>query len=146
HFKTVRALQKASKEEINSLYTLGETIADSVVTYFSKNEMDELLNKLEKAGVNFEYLGKTSSELAEVASVFKDKTIVLTGKLNQYTRSEAKKQIENLGGKVTESVSKNTDIVVAGEDAGSKLTKAQDLNVTVWQEDQMVEALENSST
>lgn len=108
--------------------------------------MDELLTKLEKAGVNFEYLGKTSSELAEVASVFKDKTVVLTGKLNQYTRSEAKKQIENLGGKVTESVSKNTDIVVAGEDAGSKLTKAQDLNVTVWQEDQMVEALENSST
>ncbi|GBD68298.1 NAD(+)-dependent DNA ligase [Tetragenococcus halophilus subsp. halophilus] len=146
HFKTVRALQKASKEEINSLYTLGETIADSVVTYFSKKEMDELLTKLEKAGVNFEYLGKTSSELAEVTSVFKDKTVVLTGKLNQYTRSEAKKQIENLGGKVTESVSKNTDIVVAGEDAGSKLTKAQDLNVTVWQEDQMVEALENSST
>lgn len=146
HFKTIRKLEKASAEEIHSLYTLGETIADSVVTYFSKNEVDDLLNKLEKANVNFDYLGKTTSELAEVDSVFKDKTIVLTGKLNQYTRSEAKQCIENLGGKVTESVSKNTDIVVAGEDAGSKLTKAQDLNVTVWNEDQMVEAFEDRST
>lgn len=146
HFKTVRNLEKASAEEIHSLYTLGGTIADSVVTYFSKKEVDELLNKLEKAGVNFDYLGKTSSELAEVDSAFKDQTVVLTGKLNRYTRSEAKSRIENLGGKVTESVSQSTDIVVAGEDAGSKLTKAQDLNITVWDEDQMVEAFEDSST
>jgi len=146
HFRTVRNLEKASADEIHSLYTLGETIADSVVTYFSKKEVDDLLNKLEKAGVNFDYLGKTSSELAEVESEFKDKTVVLTGKLNQYTRSEAKKSIENLGGKVTESVSQNTDIVVAGEDAGSKLTKAQDLDITIWDEDQMIRAFENSST
>lgn len=146
HFKTVRDLEKASTEEIHSLYTLGETIADSVVTYFSKKEVDELLHKLEKTGVNFDYLGKTSSELAEVDSVFKDQTVVLTGKLNRYTRSEAKNRIENLGGKVTESVSQSTDIVVAGEDAGSKLTKAQDLNITVWSEDQMIEAFTDSST
>jgi len=146
HFKTVRGLENASAEEIHSLYTLGGTIADSVVTYFSKKEVDELLNKLEKAGVNFDYLGKTSSELAEVDSVFKDQTVVLTGKLNHYTRADAKSRIENLGGKVTESVSQSTDIVVAGEDAGSKLTKAQDLNITVWNEDQMVEAFEDSST
>ncbi|WP_331279476.1 BRCT domain-containing protein, partial [Tetragenococcus muriaticus] len=89
---------------------------------------------------------KPSSELAEVDSVFKDQTVVLTGKLNHYTRADAKNRIENLGGKVTESVSQSTDIVVAGEDAGSKLTKAQDLNITVWNEDQMVEAFEDSST
>lgn len=146
HFQTIRALEKASAEEIHSLYTLGETVADSVVTYFSKKEVDDLLSKLEKAGVNFDYLGKTSSELAEVESPFKDKTVVLTGRLNRYTRAEAKRRIEDLGGKVTESVSQSTSIVVAGEDAGSKLTKAQDLNVTVWDEDQMIEAIENSST
>ncbi|MDN6250798.1 MAG: NAD-dependent DNA ligase LigA, partial [Tetragenococcus koreensis] len=144
HFKTVHALKKASAEEINSLYTLGQTIADSVVTYFSKKEVHELLTKLEKAGVNFDYLGKTSSEMEKIESPFKDKTVVLTGKLNRYTRPEAKNQIEGLGGKVTGSVSQSTDIVVAGEDAGSKLSKAQELGVTVWNEDQMIEAFENS--
>nr|MDK7249186.1 hypothetical protein [Corynebacterium amycolatum] len=69
---------------------------------------------------------------------------VLTGKLTQYTREEAKEKIENLGGKVTGSVSKKTDIVVAGEDAGSKLTKAESLGVTVWNEQEMVDALDAS--
>jgi DNA ligase (NAD+) len=75
---------------------------------------------------------------------FKDKTVVLTGKLTRYTREEAKAMIENLGGKVTGSVSKKTDIVVAGEEAGSKLTKAQDLGVDVWTEEEMNEALAES--
>ncbi|MDU4624107.1 MAG: BRCT domain-containing protein, partial [Enterococcus gallinarum] len=72
------------------------------------------------------------------------KTVVLTGKLTHFTREEAKERIENLGGKVTGSVSKKTDIVVAGEEAGSKLTKAQSLGITVWEENQMVAAIEGS--
>ncbi|HPJ01139.1 MAG TPA: NAD-dependent DNA ligase LigA, partial [Enterococcus sp.] len=116
------------------------------VTYFENNEVHELLNELEAAGVNFDYLGRTTSQIAAVESPFKDKTVVLTGKLTTYTRQDAKEKIENLGGKVTGSVSKKTDIVVAGEEAGSKLTKAESLGVTVWNEAQMIEAIEGSSS
>lgn len=144
HFGDIRKVEQATTEEIQELNTLGGAIADSVVAYFEKEEVSELLAELEKAGVNFAYLGKTTAELAAVESPFKDKTVVLTGKLEHYTRPEAKARIENLGGKVTGSVSKNTDIVVAGTDAGSKLTRAQDLGVPVWQEAEMVSAFEKS--
>jgi DNA ligase (NAD+) len=146
HFETLRKLSQANEEEILNLHSMGSTIADSVVTYFENNEVHELLNELEAAGVNFDYLGRTTSQIAAVESPFKDKTVVLTGKLTTYTRQDAKEKIENLGGKVTGSVSKKTDIVVAGEEAGSKLTKAESLGVTVWNEAQMVEAIEGSSS
>ncbi len=146
HFENLRKLSQANKEEILNLHSMGSTIADSVVTYFENNEVHELLNELEAAGVNFDYLGRTTSQIAAVESPFKDKTVVLTGKLTTYTRQDAKEKIENLGGKVTGSVSKKTDIVVAGEEAGSKLTKAESLGVTVWNEAQMVEAIEGSSS
>ena len=96
--------------------------------------------------MNLEYKGIRASQLAEVESPFKDKTVVLTGKLIDYTREDAKEKIQNLGGKVTGSVSKKTDIVVAGEDAGSKLTKAQNLGIEVWDEKQMIQAIEESHT
>ena len=144
HFGDLETLSKSDYESIIALDTIGDIIADSVVTYFSNAEVHELMNELKQAGVNFEYKGLRNAQLQEVESPFKEKTVVLTGKLTRFTREEAKETIENLGGKVTGSVSKKTDIVVAGEDAGSKLTKAQELGIEVWTEDQMADALAKS--
>lgn len=144
HFGDLETLSKSGYESIIALDTIGDIIADSVVTYFSNEEVHELMNELKQAGVNFEYKGLRNAQLQEVESPFKEKTVVLTGKLTRFTREEAKETIENLGGKVTGSVSKKTDIVVAGEDAGSKLTKAQELGIEVWTEDQMADALAKS--
>lgn len=146
HFGSLEAMSKGTKEEIVDLNTIGETIADSVVTYFENEEVHELMQELAERGVNLKYKGIRRSQLAEIESPFKDKTVVLTGKLIDYTREEAKEKIQNLGGKVTGSVSKKTDIVVAGEEAGSKLTKAQSLGVEVWDEKQMIQAIEESQT
>ena len=144
HFGDLETLSKSGYESIIALDTIGDIIADSVVTYFRNEEVHELMNELKQAGVNFEYKGLRNAQLQEVESPFKEKTVVLTGKLTRFTREEAKETIENLGGKVTGSVSKKTDIVVAGEDAGSKLTKAQELGIEVWTEDQMADALAKS--
>lgn len=144
HFGDLETLSKSDYESIIALDTIGDIIADSVVTYFSNEEVHELMNELKQAGVNFEYKGLRNAQLQEVESPFKEKTVVLTGKLTRFTREEAKETIENLGGKATGSVSKKTDIVVAGEDAGSKLTKAQELGIEVWTEDQMADALAKS--
>ncbi|HBM6832274.1 TPA: NAD-dependent DNA ligase LigA [Enterococcus faecium] len=144
HFGDLETLSKSDYESIIALDTIGDIIADSVVTYFSNEEVHELMNELKQAGVNFEYKGLRNAQLQEVESPFKEKTVVLTGKLTRFTREEAKETIENLGGKMTGSVSKKTDIVVAGEDAGSKLTKAQELGIEVWTEDQMADALAKS--
>ncbi|HJD15509.1 MAG TPA: NAD-dependent DNA ligase LigA [Candidatus Enterococcus stercoripullorum] len=141
HYETIENLSQAKAEDILNLHTMGETIANSLTTYFANDEVHELLAELKAAGVNLRYLGVTQAQLASVQSPFKDKTIVLTGKLTTYTREEAKAKIESLGGKVTGSVSKKTDLVIAGADAGSKLTKAQSLGIEVWSEEQMVEAL-----
>ncbi|MBP1048053.1 NAD-dependent DNA ligase LigA [Enterococcus sp. BWM-S5] len=144
HFGNLETIAKATKEEVVALDSIGEIIADSLVTYFENEEVHELMAEFEKAGVNLEYKGIRLSQLESVESPFKDKTVVLTGKLEKYTREEAKEKIESLGGKVTGSVSKKTDIVVAGEEAGSKLTKAESLGVAVWTEDEMITAIEDS--
>lgn len=144
-FGTIEQIMVAEKETINSIDTIGPVIADSIEKYFSNEEVKELVAELKRAGVNTDYLGQTAADLASVESPFKDKVIVLTGKLTHFNRNEAKEKIEALGGKVTGSVSKKTDIVVAGEDAGSKLEKAEKLEITVWNETQMVEAIENST-
>ena len=144
HFGDLETLSRSDFDEIIQLETIGDLIADSVVTFFENEEVHELMEELKQAGVNFEYKGIRTSQLAEVESPFKEKIVVLTGKLTRFTREEAKETIENLGGKVTGSVSKKTDIVVAGEDAGSKLTKAQELGIDIWSEDKMAEALSQS--
>jgi DNA ligase (NAD+) len=146
HFGSLEGVSQATKEEIVGLNTIGETIADSLVTYFENEEVHELMQELKDRQVNLDYKGIRASQLAEVESPFKDKTIVLTGKLVDYTREDAKEKIQLLGGKVTGSVSKKTDIVVAGEEAGSKLTKAQNLGIDIWDEKQMIQAIEEIHT
>ncbi|MFV0558294.1 MAG: NAD-dependent DNA ligase LigA [Enterococcus sp.] len=144
HFGDLRKIARATKEDVVALDTIGETIAESLVMYFANEEVQLLIDELAQAQVNFEYLGLRRADIEAVDSPFKDKTVVLTGKLTIFNRNEAKEKIESLGGKVTGSVSKKTDLVVAGEDAGSKLTKAQSLGVMVWSEAQMVEAINAS--
>ena len=145
HYVTIEAVMAATVAELTEIDSLGETIAQSIVTYFEQEEVQLLISELRSAGVNLTYKGVTTADLADIDSPFKDKTIVLTGSLSHFNRNEAKARIEALGGKVTGSVSKKTDIVVAGAEAGSKLTKAQELDVTVWNEEQMVAAIEGST-
>jgi len=140
-FETIDKLQTATYEELTGINEIGEKMADSIVTYFEKPEVKDLVKELLELGVNLTYLGPKSIKIEESNSYFAGKTVVLTGKLEQLTRNEAKDQIEILGGKVTGSVSKSTDIVIAGEASGSKLTKAQELGIEVWNEEKLVQEL-----
>lgn len=140
-FETIDSLMEATEEQLTAIFEIGEKMADSVVTYFQQDEVKELITRLKDVGVNMTYKGKkVQVEIGE--NPFAGKTIVLTGKLSQLTRNEAKAKIEELGGTVTGSVSKKTDLVIAGEDAGSKLTKAQELGIEVWDENRLVEQLQ----
>ncbi|MCY8988721.1 NAD-dependent DNA ligase LigA [Bacillus atrophaeus] len=138
HFESLDHLKKANKEELLAIDEIGEKMADAVITYFQKEEMLELLDELEQLGVNTLYKGPKKVKVEDSDSYFAGKTIVLTGKLEELSRNDAKAQIEALGGKLTGSVSKNTDLVIAGEAAGSKLTKAEELNIEVWNEAQLL--------
>ncbi|KOO41221.1 NAD-dependent DNA ligase LigA [Priestia koreensis] len=140
-FETMENLKSATYDELVAVNEIGDKMADAIVTYFDQEEVHELLEELSSYGVNMTYKGPKLVNADEIDSYFAGKTIVLTGKLEQLARNEAKAAIEELGGKVTGSVSKKTDLVIAGEDAGSKLTKAQELNIEVWSEDQLVQEL-----
>jgi DNA ligase (NAD+) len=144
HFETMDRLQTATKEELMAIHEIGEKMADSIVTYFAKPEVKELLNELRDYGVNMEYKGPKTPKPGDVHSYFAGKTVVLTGKLESLSRNEAKEKIEQLGGKVTGSVSKNTDLVIAGADAGSKLAKAQQLNIEIWDEARFLQEIEQN--
>jgi DNA ligase (NAD+) len=141
-FETMERLSQATKEELMAIHEIGEKMADSIVTYFAKPEAIELINELRSYGVNMAYKGPKAVNNADTDSYFAGKTIVLTGKLEKLSRNEAKEKIEQLGGKVTGSVSKNTDLVIAGADAGSKLTKAQQLNIEIWDEARFLQEIE----
>lgn len=145
-FETIDKLMAATKEEIEAIEGFGEIIADSVVTYFALPEVAELIETFRENSVNLTYTGRKKTVLTETDSIWQGKTVVLTGKLTTYSRQEATEMIQNLGGKITGSVSKKTDWLVAGEDAGSKLTKAQSLGIPVWTEAEMLAHLERSET
>ena len=130
HFHSIENLAQADPEEVASIESLGSVIAQSLQTYFATEGSKILLDELKEAGVNLDYKGQTVVADAALSGL----TVVLTGKLERLTRSEAKNKLEILGAKVTGSVSKKTNLVVAGADAGSKLQKAQELGIEVRDE------------
>ena len=130
HFHSIENLAQADPEEVASIESLGSVIAQSLQTYFATEGSKILLDELKEAGVNLDYKGQTLVADAALSGL----TVVLTGKLERLTRSEAKSKLESLGAKVTGSVSKKTNLVVAGADAGSKLQKAQELGIEVRDE------------
>src|SRR5262252_6642612 len=131
HFGSLEAITNASEEELQAVGEVGPRIAESIAEFFSNPANRELVKRLEKSGLKF------TGEMKERGTKLAGKTFVLTGTLAKYTRDEAKKMIEDAGGKVTGSVSKKTDYVVAGIEAGSKLDKAKELGVAVINEGDM---------
>lgn len=131
-YKTMENLSKASFEELSMIEDIGPIVANSIHQFFSEEQTIDLINKLKAAGVNM----NTLEEDKKIDNRFEGKTFVLTGSLEEFTRTEASEKIEQLGGKTSGTVSKNTDYVLAGEDAGSKLTKAQKLGITIISEEE----------
>lgn len=143
-YQTMDNLSQAKSEEIAQIDTLGQTIAESVATYFSSEHVSELIAELKENGVNMKFLGQTTEQQAQenADSRFNGLTVVLTGTLDQIKRADAKKWLEAHGAKVTGSVSKKTSLLIAGHDAGSKLNKAQDLGIEIIDEATFLQQME----
>ena len=138
-FKNMAKIMEADVQEVAAIDTIGMTIAESLTTYFAQDEVVELVKELQASGVNMDYLGETEEQIEDIPdNYFKGKTVVLTGTLSHFTRSEFTKKLQALGAKVTGSVSKKTDYVIYGKDAGSKYTKAQKLGVALLTEEEAV--------
>ena len=133
-FKTLDAIVEADFDTLRAVRDVGEVTARSIVDYFKDETHIALINSLKEKGVNMTYLGE--DVVVDEANPFYLKTIVLTGTLNRYGRKEATKILENLGAKVTGSVSKSTDIVIYGVEPGSKLTKADELGIKTMNEEE----------
>jgi DNA ligase (NAD+) len=131
NFRSIDRIASASVEELDDIPEIGLSVAESVHSWFRDPKNIDLIDRLKAAGVQTE---TDASSTAALDERFVGKTFVLTGKLENYTRDEAAKLIEDRGGRVSSSVSKKTDYVVAGEDAGSKLTKAESLGVAILNE------------
>ena len=138
HFGSLDAVMNATAEKISAVDTIGPTIGDSVATYFANDQVHQLIQELKDVQVNMQY---TSASNVDSDSEWNGQRVVLTGKLSTLTRAEAKEWLEEHGAKVTGSVSKKTNLLIAGEKAGSKLQKAQQLGVPVWDEQQLSQAM-----
>ena len=135
HFKTLDALKAADLEELQQVPDVGEIVANRIFVFWREAHNVAVVEDLIAQGVHWETVEvKEASE-----NLFKDKTVVLTGTLTQMGRNEAKALLQQLGAKVSGSVSSKTDFVIAGDAAGSKLTKAQELNITVLTEEEFLE-------
>lgn len=145
YFQNMETLTKASQEEIAGLEGFGDIIAESVSSFFHLEESQELIQKFADVGVNMTYLGQNEQASQAAIATFAGKTFVVTGKLSHYSRDEIKDVIEQAGGKLVGSVSGNTDVLIAGEDAGSKLEKAQSLGTTIWEEADLSQKLDGES-
>ncbi|MBX7152431.1 NAD-dependent DNA ligase LigA [bacterium] len=137
-FKTLDALMESSVEELIAIDGIGDRIAQSIVHFFHNKQNLAVIEKLKRAGVNTEWMGTVS----QAKQIFAGKTFVLTGTLPTYSRTDASKLIEDRGGKISGSVSKKTDYVLAGDDAGSKLEKAKSLDVKIIDENQFIEMIQ----
>lgn len=136
-YETIDRLMQVTENELVEIYDVGEKLAQSFVTYMGNEDIRTLIDKLKTQQVNMNYTGQKTSQI-EGNPEFQGKTIVLTGKLEQMTRNEASEWLQRQGAKVTSSVTKSTDLVIAGKDAGSKLTKATSLGTTIWNEQEFV--------
>jgi len=138
-YQTMEQLINATKEDLMAIDEIGPKMADSIVSYFALPEVQETIERLESLGVNLIYNGTIIQESTN--SLFSGKTIVLTGTLQQMKRNEAAELLEQLGAKITNSITKNTDYLIAGEKAGSKLAKAESLGINILTEDEFLEAI-----
>ena len=137
-FETMDALSTTSVETLTNIPDIGEIIAQSIVDYFSSDENKKLISDLKELGLNMVYLGERIEEKEEFAG----KTFVITGTLTNYTRDEMKNIIESFGGNVSDSVSKKTNVVIVGDNPGSKYDKAQKLGITIWDDGQVNQIVE----
>lgn len=138
-FETMENLENSTLEELVNIPDVGKIIAESVVNYFNNTENRQVIEKLKEFNLNMNYLGQ---KVVEDES-FTGKTFVLTGSLEIFTRDEAKEKIESLGGKTVDSVSKKTSVVIVGANPGSKYTKARDLGIEIWTEEEFKDKLES---
>ncbi len=143
-FGTMEKLIAAESEDLTVINEIGDKMADTIERYFEQAGNQDLIAELREAGVNFTYTGKKLDVEAVSDSSFFGKSFVVTGKMESYGREEAKEVIESLGGKVSGSVSKKTNVVVAGEAAGSKLTKAESLGIEIWNEEKFINEINDS--
>lgn len=139
-FKTIDNLAKATFEDLTIIPDIGDIIAKSIVDYFNDNNNKLIIEKLKEYNVNMEYINTSNTEEKDE---FKGKTFVLTGTLISITRDKASEIIENLGGKVSSSVSSKTSVVVVGDNPGSKFDKARSLGIPIWQEEEFIEKINN---
>lgn len=143
HFITMENIQKATFEDLVAIDEIGEKMAQSVVQFFAEPKVNDLIEALATLGLNMTYKDVEKEDVTSaLTEAFQNKTVVLTGRLEHYTRKEAKELIEANGGKVTGSVSGNTDLLIAGENAGSKYEQAQKLQVPIWDEKTFISIVE----
>ena len=135
HFETLDNLMNASFEKLNNIKDIGDIIAQNIIDYFKDEENIKIINELKDMGINTKYLGVINSE--NTNEYVYNKTFVLTGSLETYTRDELKEKLESLGGNVSGSVSKKTDVVIVGSNPGSKYDKAKELNIEIWNEEDL---------
>lgn len=135
YYGNLDSIINSSEEELSNIPDIGDVIAKSVKDYFALDKNKEIISNLKSYGLNMNFISKSKN----ISDLFKDKTFVLTGSLSELTRDEAKELIESLGGKNTNSVSKKTDVVIVGENPGSKYDDAINLGITIWNEDEFLE-------
>ena len=141
NFKNIENLSKATSEELTSVFEIGDKMAESILHFFKDEKQMEIISRLKSNGLNFE---QKVSEDSNIQKHLANKTFVLTGELESMQRNQAKRRIEELGGKMTGSVSKKTNYLVAGKKAGSKLAKAQKLGTEILDENEFLKLLENT--